>query len=290
MASAAAWSLFGSIYVLEKGFFGPLTAVGGKAVYQAWGSCPSSGSWLRWFRWASSRLAVWWAATVGGLDRGVRELLRGCRRAFSLRSEQRERQGLTAEAHLGRQARRRSVMWVDCVGNFVVVSRNGEWDEMFLVQCLPAPEHWLICLTTPVEGDQWRWVVVRPVEDLVKVMGANTTRRREPEGVERGSINWMCEVPDGAAKWAPSGEEIRHLTRGSAVLMPDAAAFDGEGMAVPGAEVGDFRPSGTRCCLGQLWGMRGPQAWRLGHHGCRWRRQLPARAAGRWTGSGSPGP
>ena len=116
----------------------------------------------------------------------------------------------------------------------------GEWDEMFVVQCLPAPEHRLICLTTAVEADQWRWVVVRPVEDLVKMMGANATRRRESEGVERGSVNWMCEVPDGAAKCSTAAEEVRHLTRGSAVLVPDAAALGEEGMAIPGAEVGDF--------------------------------------------------
>ena len=121
-----------------------------------------------------------------------RAVLRCCR-------ERRERD-LSAEVPLG-LAELTSRMWQETVGKFVAVSRNGEWDEFYVTAVQPGEEARLVCLTTTADGDDFQWVAVKPVAELVKTLESITTRRREPDGVERGQLNWMCCPPEGFQRW-----------------------------------------------------------------------------------------
>ena len=131
-------------------------------------------------------------------------------------------------------------MWQETLGKFVAVSRNGEWEEFFVTAVQPGEGARLVCLTTTVDGDDFQWVAVKPVVELVKTLASITTRRREPDGVERGQLTWICCLPEGFQRWSPSGADATSLRAAGIRQLPEVAALALAQVAEPGPPVGEF--------------------------------------------------
>ena len=99
------------------------------------------------------------------------------------------------------------------IGQFVLVQRGAEWDEMFVVCRLPGyPE--LLCITTCAAGSTFVWVVLRMIDGATRVLPDQHAARTVPAGAGApviAAINWMCVPPALLLAWAPTPVECMQL-------------------------------------------------------------------------------
>jgi len=233
-----AWSLLGSTGYLAHEFAGPLIEAVGKAAAEAAASGGGVPELLSLLQWVWARCLLLGALIGGQLEYWLRTGREFGRTLLHCYREGRERR-LTAVVHRG-QVVREDTMWQQTVGKFVAVSRNTEWDEFYVGAVHTGEETRLVCLTTTADGDEFQWVAVKAVEDLVKPLESTTSRRREPEGVEGGQLNWICCPPEGYPRWSPTGAEAVTLRAAAIQLLPQAAALPAHLVAAPGAPLGEF--------------------------------------------------
>ena len=87
------------------------------------------------------------------------------------------------------------------VGQFVLLARGAEYDEILI--CASVPQHAEhVGLTTTADGSSWAWVVVRLAAGNHVIPVASPAHVRvPPAGVPDHMVNWMCVPPAAHVKW-----------------------------------------------------------------------------------------
>ena len=99
------------------------------------------------------------------------------------------------------------------IGQFVLVPRRREWDEMLVLDTIEGcPE--VVAYTTTEDGMNYQWMVLRAAPGQVRVatlLDEGAEGRHAPEGVAEGSVNWICVPPTLTEKWMPTMPEMMQL-------------------------------------------------------------------------------
>lgn len=124
------------------------------------------------------------------------------------------------------------------VGNFVLVSRPPEWDEVLVGGYTDNGA--ALCRTTTDDGSNWMWTSVNlaaPHYRLPLVGGDGS--RTAPAGTPAASVNWICTPPNGQALWKPTPQEVFNLATEASTL---ASHFGTHGHAWTVNQAGGGQP------------------------------------------------
>ncbi|CAL1171994.1 unnamed protein product [Cladocopium goreaui] len=102
-------------------------------------------------------------------------------------------------------------------GSFIVVARDGEWDEALLV-CHNEGSEWL-CYSTDPSGTRFIWVLIRMTLGNFRIVEGRDGYRVAPPGIVPGNVNWMCDPGNLAAKWSPSPGLLVNLCSEGRIIM-----------------------------------------------------------------------
>ena len=97
-------------------------------------------------------------------------------------------------------------------GDFLLLSRAGEWDEV-MVTCLITATRWLV-YTTSADGSAFISCLISPQHGGMRapVLNAGAAPpRAAPPGVPAGTVNWMCTPPAAAVVWDPTVGEWNQI-------------------------------------------------------------------------------
>ena len=102
-------------------------------------------------------------------------------------------------------------------GSFVLIAREGEWDEVLLITHHEGSE-WLVYSTSP-DGSRFIWSLVRMTLGNFRAIDGRDQHRSAPAGIPMNSINWLCDPGDLGQKWAPSPAQLVTLCAEGRVIM-----------------------------------------------------------------------
>ena len=96
------------------------------------------------------------------------------------------------------------------VGSFILIEREGEWDEVLLVKKI-SPLEWRAYTTTP-SASRTMWSLVELVIGKFRVVSGWDLNRSRPLDVAENRINWVCHPTDVGVKWDLDQGQLDLLT------------------------------------------------------------------------------
>ena len=124
--------------------------------------------------------------------------------------------------HYRRQSLRRLVRSMEA-GKFILISRGGEWDEVWIAAQVPGyvgatlGAEWIV-RSTDDNVTRFIWCHVSLTVGAVMPVTGEGAARRAPAGVAAGDVNWLCDPASADQGWQPGlGEGIALAAEGRAI-------------------------------------------------------------------------